>query len=235
MHTAMILLRTLEAGRAPFQSLYECLSWFAWSCVITYLLFYRKLEAGWLPGIVVASLAMGSSLFALARRNPVIQPLSPALQSHWFIWHVALAFLSYAVFVVSASFEMLYLYFFPVLKKGRGRNYGISFQGLEEFHRKAHQLVLFGFPLLTFGIISGAMWADEAWGRYWAWDPKETWSLITWLVYSIYLHSRTIPGWEGIRACSLNVFGFICMIMTFLGVNWLAKIFGIPSLHTYAM
>jgi len=106
---------------------------------------------------------------------------------------------------------------------------------LESFHAQSFRLALFGFPLLTFGIFSGAAWANEAWGRYWGWDPKETWSLITWTVFAMYLHSVSIPKWRGLPASVFNILGFICMIMTFIGVNWVAKLLGIPSLHLYAM
>jgi ABC-type transport system involved in cytochrome c biogenesis permease subunit len=104
-----------------------------------------------------------------------------------------------------------------------------------EFRRWTHRLVLFGFPFLTFAIFSGAAWANDIWGRYWSWDPKETWSLITWTVYAIYLHSKTIGKWKDAPASFLNILGLICMFMTFLGVNYLPKLFNIPSLHTYAV
>ena len=114
-------------------------------------------------------------------------------------------------------------------------SYGLLLENIEKFHETAYRLVLFGFPLLTFGIISGAAWADEAWGRFWSWDPKETWSLITWTVFALYLHAMVMPAWRGKPASIFNILGFICMIMTFVGVNWLAKLLGIESLHLYAI
>jgi ABC-type transport system involved in cytochrome c biogenesis permease subunit len=96
-----------------------------------------------------------------------------------------------------------------------------------------HQLVLFGFPMLTFGIMSGAAWANEAWGVYWQWDPKETWSLITWFVFALYLHTRVRPTWRGVPSTIIVIVAFLCMVTTFIGVSWLAKVFGIPSLHLY--
>ena len=104
-----------------------------------------------------------------------------------------------------------------------------------EVKRYPHRLVMMAFPLLTFAIFSGAAWANDAWGRYWSWDPKETWSLITWTVYAIYLHTRAIPEWRERVSPYLNILGFCCMVMTFVGVNWLAKLLDIPSLHTYAV
>ena len=234
-HTVLILLRTFESQRAPFQTLYESLSWFAWSASTTYLYVARKWKDIYLPGILVTLLSMGACLYALLSRSPSVEPLSPPLQSYWFEWHVALAFLSYAVFVVSCSIEIVYLIIKNPLKKGLALEYGLNMNNMEAVHAASFRLALFGFPLLTFGIFSGAAWANEAWGRYWGWDPKETWSLITWTVFAIYLHSMSIPRWKGLPASIFNILGFICMLMTFIGVNWLARLLGIPSLHLYAM
>ena len=234
-HTVLILLRTFESQRAPFQTLYESLSWFAWSASTTYLYVARKWKDIYLPGILVTLLSMGACLYALLSRSPSVEPLSPPLQSYWFEWHVALAFLSYAVFVVSCSIEIVYLIIKNPLKKGLALEYGLNMNNMEAVHAASFRLALFGFPLLTFGIFSGAAWANEAWGRYWGWDPKETWSLITWTVFAIYLHSMSIPRWKGLPASIFNILGFICMLMTFVGVNWLARLLGIPSLHLYAM
>ena len=234
-HTILILLRTFESQRAPFQTLYESLSWFAWSASTTYLYVARKWKDIYLPGILVTLLSMGACLYALLSRSPSVEPLSPPLQSYWFEWHVALAFLSYAVFVVSCSIEIVYLIIKNPLKKGLALEYGLNMNNMEVVHTTSFRLALFGFPLLTFGIFSGAAWANEAWGRYWGWDPKETWSLITWTVFAIYLHSMSIPKWNKLPASIFNILGFICMLKTFIGVNWLARLLGIPSLHLYAM
>ncbi|MBI1911603.1 MAG: c-type cytochrome biogenesis protein CcsB [Deltaproteobacteria bacterium] len=233
-HTALIVLRTFEGGRAPFQTLYESLSWFAWSASLTFLYVSRKWKDIHIPGVFVTVLAMGACLYALLSRSPAVEPLAPPLQSYWFEWHVILAFFSYAVFVVSASIEATYLGVKPLIGRG-AEAYGFSSDMLEDFHSMAFKLVLFGFPLLTFGIFSGAAWANEAWGRYWSWDPKETWSLITWTVFALYLHAKAIPRFKGLPASVINIVGFICMMMTFLGVNWLAKLLGVPSLHIYAV
>ncbi len=234
LHVGLIALRTFETGRAPFQTLYESLSFFACSAAITYLFVSRKWKGIYLPGTLVSALATGACMYALLSRSPAIEPLSPPLQSWWFEWHVVLAFFSYAVFIVSAAVEISYLVVKPLLKSGDGQ-FGFSKAMLEDFHGTALRLVIFGFPLLTFAIFSGAAWANEAWGRYWSWDPKETWSLITWTVFTLYLHSKSIPSMRGAPASVFNILGFICMLMTFLGVNWLAKLLGIPSMHVYAV
>lgn len=235
LHTGLIILRTFEAGRAPFESLYESLSWFAFSANLTYLYSSRSWKEVYLPGTLVSGLAAGASLYALLSRSPAVDPLSPPLQSYWFEWHVILAFFSYAVFVVSASIEASYLVARPLIKRGITNPYGFTEDMVEDFHSRSFTLALFGFPLLTFAIFSGAAWANEAWGRYWSWDPKETWSLITWTVFAVYLHSKTVPSLKGLPASVFNLMGFVCMMMTFLGVNWLAKLLGIPSLHIYTV
>lgn len=234
-HVGLILLRTFEAGRAPFQTLYESLSWFSFSATLTYLYISGKWKGIYIPGVFVSGLSLGASLYALLSRSPSVETLSPALRSYWFEWHVTLAFFSYSVFIVSAAVEATYLIMKPLLKRGLAEGYGLTLDTLEDFHSASFKLVIFGFPLLTFAIFSGAAWANEAWGRYWSWDPKETWSLITWTVFTLYLHAKRVPRLEGLPASVFNILGFVSMMMTFLGVNWLAKLLGIPSMHVYAV
>ncbi len=231
VHTLLIILRTVEGQRPPFQTLYETLSWFAWSATITYLFVQSRWRDIHLPGVIVAAISAGACLYALLTRNPGIVPIPPALQSPWYEWHVVVAFAAYAVFVVSFSVEVVHL----ALERPDSLRAGLFGLPHGDFHRYTHRLVLLGFPLLTFAIFSGAAWANDAWGRYWSWDPKETWSLITWTVYAMYLHARAVPRWRGRVASMLNMVGFLCMVMTFLGVNWLAKLLNIPSMHTYAV
>ncbi|MEW6408565.1 MAG: c-type cytochrome biogenesis protein CcsB [Nitrospirota bacterium] len=232
LHTLLIAFRTIEGERPPFQTLYETLSWFAWFSSITYLFIEKGWNKIYTPGIIVSLIAVSACLYSLLTRSPEIAPLPPALQSPWYEWHVVVAFTAYAVFVVSFAVEVVYLIFKP-MRDETAYNYGLSKDVREDFHRYAHRLVLFGFPLLAFAIFSGAAWANEAWGRYWSWDPKETWSLTTWTVYAIYIHSMRIKGWREMLASLLNLFGFVCMIMTFLGVNWLVKLLDLPSMHAY--
>ena len=233
-HAFLIILRTIEGGRAPFQSLYETLSWFAFTASLTYLVASVKWTTH-LPQVFIAALSSGACFYALLTRSPAIDPLSPPLQSWWFEWHVILAFFSYAVFVVSSAAEVSRLIAAPFISRGFDDVLGINETSMETLRKSSHNLVLFGFPLLTFAVFSGAGWANEAWGRYWSWDPKETWSLITWTVFAMYLHAVRVDSMKGLPASMLNVAGFVCMMMTFLGVNWLAKLLGIPSLHVYAV
>lgn len=233
--SAIIILRTVEGRRPPYQTLYESLLWFAWWAKIVYLFVERRFGRIFAAGFPVAAIAVAACLYAALARNPAIEPLFPALQSDWFIWHVVIAFMAYAVFVVAFSVELAHVALTGLLRPRTLARYGMDAETAARFHRTAHQLVLFGFPLLTFGIVSGAAWAEQAWGRYWSWDPKETWSLITWTVYALYLHSMTMASWRGGRASALNMLGFVCVVMTFLGVSWIAKLLGIPSLHAYSV
>jgi cytochrome c-type biogenesis protein CcsB len=232
LHTALIIFRFIEAKYPPFQTLYESLSWFAFSAVVSFLIVAWRRDVH-LPGFMATGIALAACMYALFGKSPEIKPLFPALQSGWFVWHVVVAFASYAIFVVAFSVEVVFLALTVKSKNGRGARYGLDEQKRNLFHRMAYNLILFGFPLLTFGIVSGAAWAQEAWGRYWGWDPKETWSLITWSVYALYLHAKVTPRWARTKASVLNLVGFVCMIFTFVGVNWLVTLLHLPSLHAY--
>jgi cytochrome c-type biogenesis protein CcsB len=150
-----------------------------------------------------------------------IQPLIPALQSNWLIAHVVTCFLGYAGFAISFV-AALVLIILGVFTSGDEPAKGEGV--LDEI---VYRAVLAGYPMLTIGIITGAIWADYAWGAYWSWDPKETWSLITWLVYSAFLHARLARQWKGLRTALLSVLGFAAVLFTYFGVNYL------PGLHSY--
>jgi len=232
LQTVVIILRTVLVQRPPFQSLFESLSWFSWSAVVAYLIIEWRRNVR-IPGFIVTLFAGGAALYALLGQDPSFKPLFPALQSPWFFWHVSIAFASYAVFVVAVAVELSYLLQLFFWRLGITKDYGLTRENISRFHRSVHQLVLFGFPMLTFGIMSGAAWANEAWGVYWQWDPKETWSLITWFAFALYLHTRVRPSWRGAPSSVIMILAFLCMVTTFIGVSWLAKLFGIPSLHVY--
>jgi cytochrome c-type biogenesis protein CcsB len=156
-----------------------------------------------------------------------IMPLIPALKSNWLITHVITCFLGYAAFGLSFGFSLMYLF-----KGNESGNDSNSFVRLipdggilDELN---YQMVVIGFLMLTLGIITGSVWAHSAWGSYWSWDPKETWSLITWLVYAAVIHSRLVRGWKGRKIVILCIVGFACVLFTYFGVNYLA------GLHSYA-
>jgi len=219
--SATILARWHEAGYPPFSNLPESLMWMAWGFCAVYFgsrLFthFPGLEVGAAVGVL--SILAFSCLFDHAPR-----PLMPALQSNWLIFHVLTCMVSYGAFFAAFCMAILWLLVW------RRREAGKTVDAL------AHQTMAFGFLLLTVGIVSGSVWARQAWGRYWGWDPKETWSLVTWFVYGIYLHLRLISGSLGIQRERLPLFnaifavvGFAVTMFTYLGVSYL-----LPSLHSY--
>ncbi len=235
LQTAGILLRWKESydlgyGHAPLSNLYESLVFAAWAIMLIYLVLeYRTKQRslGIFP-CLITFLAMAYASFS-TNVDAKIQPLLPALKSNWLIAHVVTCFIGYAAFAVAAGLSLLYL--------AKGKAMGSSNTGpasgfvpeprqLDELN---HQMVLFGFLWLSVGIITGSVWANSAWGTYWSWDPKETWSLITWLVYAAVLHARTMQGWRGNRVAWMSLLGFACVIFTYFGVNFL-----LTGLHSYA-
>ena len=205
--------------QAPLSNRYESLVFFAWSLPAVGLIAFRKNLQGWLGSVVaiLACLLLAYASFGGADAN--IQPLMPALKSNWLLIHVITAFLGYASFSVGFGAALLYL----VQEKWPRP----SLPAAPLLDRLLYRATMLGFLLLTFGILTGAVWAETAWGRYWSWDPKETWSLITWLIYAALLHARLLKGWHGRRIAWLAVLGFLAVIFTYLGVNYL------PSLHAY--
>lgn len=232
-HTLAIALRWAESykmgiGHAPFSNLYESLIFFSWMIIFLYLLVEWRTRNRTLGAFVtpLAFLAMAYASFSPGITSQ-IQPLIPALKSNWLISHVITCFVGYAAFGLSFGLSLMYL-----LKRRSeaGRPGAItrllpSTGMLDELN---YQMVVIGFLMLTLGIITGSVWAHSAWGSYWSWDPKETWSLITWLVYAAVLHSRLVRGWRGKKIAVLCLVGFACVLFTYFGVNYLA------GLHSYA-
>ena len=235
VETAAIFLRWYESyqmgiGRAPLTNLYESLVFFALTIAVVYLLMERKF------GIKTAGAFVTPFPFlimAYASLNPnEIQPLVPALQSNWLISHVVTCFIGYAAFAV--SFGVSFLYLFKVraergsAKSKKGDTLLAYLPESDLLDEVGYKTIAIGFPLLTIGIITGAFWANVAWGTYWSWDPKETWSLIVWLIYAAYLHARITKGWKGKKAALLSIVGFSATLFCYLGVNLI-----LSGLHSY--
>jgi len=216
----------LGIGHVPLSNLYESMVFFSWAIAIIYLLATRRLKTR-IPGAFVMPIVC-FSLASTSLMNQQIQPLVPALQSNWLTAHVVTCFLGYAAFAVAFTFSLLYLLKTrgPVRSGASPRKTLPSAEVLDEF---SYRMISVGFPLLSLGIITGAAWANSAWGTYWSWDPKETWSLIVWLIYAAYLHARISRGWKGKRAAWLSLVGFSATIFCYLGVNLL-----LSGLHSYA-
>jgi len=218
----------LGIGHAPFSNMYESLIFFSWTIILLYLIVEWRTKNKTL-GVFVSPLAFLALAYASFSPsiNSRIQPLVPALKSNWLIAHVITCFFGYAAFGISFGLSLMYL-----IKKKGGDNTQNPFlrllPGTSILDDLNYQVVVIGFLMLTLGIITGSVWAHSAWGSYWSWDPKETWSLITWLVYALVLHSRMVRGWRGKRMAFLCIVGFSCVLFTYFGVNYLA------GLHSYA-
>ncbi|HOP85217.1 MAG TPA: c-type cytochrome biogenesis protein CcsB [Syntrophorhabdaceae bacterium] len=226
LHTAGIIFRwidsyRLDIGHAPLSNLYESLIFFSWCICLMIILMKKRLTY---PIITMFSIIGALFFIAYASLSPGvdkgIQPLIPALQSNWLHIHVITCFISYAAFVI--SFICSILYFVRV-------DWSImpDKDTLEEINYKS---IMVGFPMLSAGILTGAVWAHYAWGSYWSWDPKETWSLITWIVYALLLHARFVKGWRGNRLALISIIGFFSVMFTYFGVNFL-----LSGLHSYAV
>ena len=205
---------------APLSNFYESLVFFAWTLPALGLFAFRRYFQGYL-GAVLATIAC--LLLAYASFGGVdsrIKPLMPALKSNWLLIHVVTAFLGYAAFALAFGAAILYL-----VQERRPR---AVLPPQSQLDRLTYRATVLGFVLLTLGILTGAVWAESAWGRYWSWDPKETWSLITWLVYATLLHARRLKGWQGRRIAWLAVAGFMAVLFTYFGVSFL-----LTGLHSY--
>ena len=218
--TVYLILRWIAAGRAPFSNMFESLVLFGWALVVVYLALQLRHKIPVL-GMATALLAVLTLTYASSFETK-IEPLMPALRSNWLTLHVFSCFLGYGAVALAFLSGLAYL----VAARNGSTIRPDTAQVCELVTEKT---ISFGFLFLTVGIISGAVWANSAWGTYWSWDPKETWSLITWFIYAIFLHCRFMRGWRGKRAAWISVIGFISVVFTYIGVNFL-----LSGLHSYA-
>jgi cytochrome c-type biogenesis protein CcsB len=223
-HNIAMVLRVMESGRLPFTNQFEFASSFTWGIVLCYIVihFVYKFTAVGAFVMPIAFLVMGYA--SVLPKS--IKPLMPALQSSWLYIHVGTAIISYGAFAVAAGLACMYL--ITVKRESEGVATQDGLPDAQACDYMSYRVIAFGFLMLTLVIITGAIWAKAAWSRYWAWDPKETWSLITWIIYAVYIHLRFNRGWKGKPAAWFAVIGFICVIFTFIGVNNI-----LPSIHSY--
>jgi cytochrome c-type biogenesis protein CcsB len=238
VHTLAIGLRWYESyqipggvGHAPLSNLYESVVFFGWTIILIYLLLdlkYRQRAVG----AFVVPFAFMAMIWAQMGLNDSIEPLVPALQSNWLTYHVVTCFLGYAAFAVACGVSIMYLIKIGKEEKSDG---GTPVGGILSLFPSAkilddinYKAIMIGFPLLSLGIITGAAWANYAWGTYWSWDPKETWSLIVWFIYAAFLHARFTRGWVGRKAAWISIIGFAATIFCYLGVNLI-----LSGLHSY--
>jgi len=226
--TIGVVLRVYELSRAsemfmplPVSNTYETFAFFSWVIPLAYLFFEWRYKFKAL-GVFVTGLAFILIAFASSPIIPKeVRPLVPALQSYWLTFHVLLTLVGEGFFAVAVAASLLFLW-----QRRRGSP-SFNLKKLDDISYKA---IAIGFPLFTIGaLIFGAIWAQRAWGRFWGWDPKETWSLITWLFYALYLHVRINWGWKDAKAAWLAVIGFAAAIFTWFGVNYV-----LSGLHSYS-
>src|SRR5512138_334294 len=235
IQTAAILLRWKESydlghGHAPLSNLYESVVFFSWTIILIYGVIEMKYKYRVVGAFVVPFALLGMTWAQLGLHSG-IEPLVPALQSNWLLYHVITCFLGYAAFAVACGISIMYL-----IKAGQETDAAnptaggviAMFPSTRILDDLNYRSIMIGFPLLTLGIITGAAWANYAWGTYWSWDPKETWSLITWFVYAAFLHARLMRDWRGRKAAVLSILGFVAVCFTYFGVNYL-----ISGLHSY--
>lgn len=231
LHTLDLALRLSLTGHMPVSNMYESIVFTAWSAMAIGLaieLWKRKGLAGLFVAIIGTLALIGVSLMPLHETR--IHPLRAVLNSYWLNIHVTMMLISYGAFAVAALFAALYL-----VKSATKREAlfgGKPVMPLDQIEEFAYRLVQVGWPILTVGVCLGAVWADTAWGRFWGWDPKETWAFITWITYTIYLHTRMVVGWRGRISAFACLLGFLMVLITWIGVSYIPWFAG--GLHTYA-
>ena len=256
--TAQLVLRWWDSGHFPISNLYESLCFLAWACTLTQLLVERNWPSPLVPAAAtpMALGCVAFASFALPDRLQEASPLVPALRSSWLVMHVSVIMVSYAALLVGSLLSLAVLFTdrgnslelrsssigsggyrqATLVTAADGSGSGVAplqlssvaMPVVEHLESLSYRTITVGFLLLSVGLVSGAVWANEAWGSWWSWDPKETWALICWLVYAAYLHTRLIRGWQGRKPALVAAAGLVVIAVCYIGVNLL----GI-GLHSY--
>jgi cytochrome c-type biogenesis protein CcsB len=231
-HLCEIVTRGLAADRLPWGNMYEFTSAFTFASVTVYLIVVSRQHWARILGTFVmigAVVALGIATLLLYESPGALRP---SLHSYWLGIHVTAAITATGVFTVAGVASILYVMKSRAERNGRElppNGLYAKLPSADALDRLSHRTIMFGFPIWTFAIICGAVWADSAWGHYWQWDPKETWSFITWVVYAGYLHARATVGWRGRKAAIISLIGFACLLFNFFGINYL-----VSGMHSYA-
>jgi cytochrome c-type biogenesis protein CcsB len=228
LSVAGVLLRALAAQRAPWGNMFEFTITAMVFIVGVYLIMLWRTGIRWL-GLPVTLLAAVGNGLAVTVFYVAVAPLVPALHSVWFLIHIVAAAISGAAFNVGGVMSILYLIKNRAEDRGTVQGYLERLPSSRKIDLIAYRFLAFAFPLWTFTVVAGAIWAEYAWGRYWGWDPKETWALVTWVIYACYLHARSTAGWRGSRAAVIAIIGMASFWFNFVGINLL-----VSGLHSYA-
>lgn len=229
LQLSAIVLRGLAVHRAPWGNMYEYGMAVTFITVLTWLIVMWKFPVRHLTGflllpVVILMFVNGTLLYTTAA------PVQPALQSYWLVIHVSAAIIGSGVFLVPGVASVLYLFRAAYDKdETKFARFASKLPAADVLDRIAYRTTIFAFPVFTFGVLCGAVWAESAWGRFWGWDPKETVAFIAWVVYAAYLHSRATAGWRGARAAAINIVGFAAIVFNLFFVNLVTA-----GLHSYA-
>jgi cytochrome c-type biogenesis protein CcsB len=223
-----VVCRGFAARRAPWGNMYEFSTTSALVVLVVFISVARRRPALRYLGVFVVVPVLLTLGLALSVLYVPAGPLLPALKSYWLVIHVAAAIVSGGVFTVGGVVTALYLVQERWERKGVVNSMSRRLPSAEQLDQSAYRLFAFVFPLWTFAVVAGAIWAENAWGTYWSWDPKETWALVTWVVFAGYLHARATAGWKGRKASIVALVGLSCFIFNYFGVNiWFT------GLHAY--
>jgi cytochrome c-type biogenesis protein CcsB len=237
LHVAAVVVRGISAGRPPWGNMFEFSTAGALAVTAVFLLLVARHDARY-PVRYLGLFVIGPVLLTLGLAVTVLytdsEQLVPALRSVWLVIHVTAAIIASGILTIGFAQTICYLVQDRLerqAKEGRGDGPGFMarFPSADAIDRAAYRMHAFAFPVWTFAVIAGAIWAENAWGRYWGWDPKETWAFITWLVYACYLHARATAGWRGRKAAYIALFGYGTFLFNYLVVN----IF-LVGFHSYA-
>jgi cytochrome c-type biogenesis protein CcsB len=235
-HAVSLVIRTVVGRQmpqhgwyVPWSNWFESFSFFTLVITLEYLIIQKKSHLR-IIGAFVTPLAWASLLMAI--NSPFgrqIPTLPPALQSYWMAIHVPVVFISYAAFANAFAIGIAYLIQERQIKSKKPTDMMFRLPPLDDLDNLIYRVISLAFPVLTLGVLLGARWAYDAWGRYWGWDAKETWAFITWLVYAAYLHMRLVVGWRGRKTAYLSLAGFFLVLFTYVGVNYLSDLHGFLS------
>ncbi|TBV81473.1 MAG: c-type cytochrome biogenesis protein CcsB [Desulfobulbaceae bacterium] len=218
LHTSYLVIRFVVYGQTPVASQHEAVSFFAWSLAVAYLAFRWRYQVKNFAAFVLP-LILALVLVALSVPGQVVD-LAPAMRSWWMQLHGVLALLANAFFALAFCGGIMYLLQEREIKRKRMGFFSARLPSLEALDNLNQHCLTIGFPLLTLGIISGALWGRQAWGDFWQWNPKEVWSLITWLIYAAMIHQRFTVGWRRRRAAIMAIVGFCAVLFTLWGVSF---------------